>query len=149
MDLDFQGGDAAGGTRARRLIEARGIGKRYGDRVVFAGIDLFVGPRTRLGLLGPNGCGKSTLLRALTGEEAPTSGTVIRADGLRVAYFDQNRASLDGTRSVVDTVCPDGDYVEFRGARVHRHGYLERFLFRSEQMAQPVARLSGASRAGW
>ena len=147
VDLDFQSGDAAGGTRARRLIEARGIGQRYGDRAVFAGIDLFIGPKTRLGLLGPNGCGKSTLLRALTGEEAPTSGTVIRADGLRVAYFDQNRAALDPTRSVVDTVCPDGDYVEFRGSRVHRHGYLERFLFRPEQMSQPVGRLSGGEQS--
>jgi ATP-binding cassette subfamily F protein uup len=147
VDLDFQAGDVAGGTRARRLIEARGIGKRYGDRVVFAAMDLFVGPRTRLGLLGPNGCGKSTLLRVLTGEEAPTSGELFRADNLRVAYFDQNRASLDPTRSVVDTVCPGGDYVEFRGARVHRHGYLERFLFRSQQMSQPVGRLSGGEQS--
>jgi ABC transport system ATP-binding/permease protein len=147
VDIDFQSGDEASGTRARRLIEARGIGKRYGDQVIFAKIDLIIGPKTRLGLLGPNGCGKSTLLRALTGEEAPTSGEVVRAEHLRIAYFDQNRESLDPTRSVVDTVCPGGDYVEFRGARVHRHGYLERFLFRSEQMSQPVGRLSGGEQS--
>ncbi|MBC8132016.1 MAG: ABC-F family ATP-binding cassette domain-containing protein, partial [Deltaproteobacteria bacterium] len=82
------------------MIEARGIDKRFGERVVFSGVDLFIGPRTRLGLLGPNGCGKSTLLRVLTGEDTPSSGTVLRADGLRVAYFDQNRESLDPTRSV-------------------------------------------------
>jgi ATP-binding cassette subfamily F protein uup len=147
VDLDFQSADSADHARPRRLIEARGIAKRYGDHVVFAGIDLFIGPRTRIGLLGPNGCGKSTLLRVLTGQEAPTSGEVLRADPLGVAYFDQNRASLDPTLSVVDTVCPDGDYVQFRGARVHRAGYLERFLFRPEQMDQPVEYLSGGEQS--
>ena len=147
VDLDFQSGDAANRARPRRLIEARGIAMRYGDHVVFAGLDLFVGPRTRLGLLGPNGCGKSTLLRILTGQEAPTEGEVLRANPLVVAYFEQNRASLDPTRTVVDTVCPDGDYVQFRGARVHRAGYLERFLFRSEQLEQPVEYLSGGEQS--
>jgi ATP-binding cassette subfamily F protein uup len=147
VDLDFQSGDAAGGPRPKRLIEARGIGKSFGAQTVFAGVDVFVGPRTRLGLLGPNGCGKSTLLRVLTGEDAPTTGVVIRADGLRVAYFDQNRDALDPARSVADTVCPDGDFVQFRGARQHRAGYLERFLFRSEQISQPVGRLSGGEQS--
>jgi len=147
VDLDFQSDDGSGAMRPRRLIEARGISKRYGERTVLAGIDLMVGPKTRLGLLGPNGCGKSTLLRLLTGQEAPTSGQVIRADNLRVAYFDQNRDSLDPDRSLADTVCPDGDFVQFRGARVHRNGYLERFLFRSEQLMQPVGRLSGGEQS--
>jgi ATP-binding cassette subfamily F protein uup len=147
VDLDFQAGDVAGGPRPKRLIEARAIGKTFGTRAVFAGVDVFVGPRTRIGLLGPNGCGKSTLLRVLTGEDAPTTGEVIRADGLRVAYFDQNRDALDPARSVADTVCPDGDFVQFRGARQHRAGYLERFLFRSEQISQPVGRLSGGEQS--
>jgi ATP-binding cassette subfamily F protein uup len=142
-ELGFQ----ASGRKPRRLIEARGIGKRYGERVVFEGLDLFVGPGTRLGLLGPNGCGKSTLLRALTGEEAPSTGTVLRADGLRVAVFEQDRGSLDPARSVADTVCPDGDFLDFRGARLHRRGYLEKFLFRPELMDMPVGRLSGGEQS--
>jgi ATP-binding cassette subfamily F protein uup len=148
VDLDFQDSDGAGGPRPKRLIEARAIAKKFdGDRPVFTDVNLFIGPRTRLGLLGPNGCGKSTLLRVLTGEEQPTAGTVIRADGLRVAYFDQNRDTLDPERTVADTVCPDGDFVDFRGARVHRAGYLERFLFRSEQINQPVGQLSGGEQS--
>ena len=143
IDLDFQ----QAGARPRRLIEARGVQKSYGDKRVLAGVDLIVAPRTRVGLLGPNGCGKSTLLRILTGEETPTAGEVFRADSLQVAYFDQNRASLDPERTVADTVCPDGDFVQFRGARVHRNGYLERFLFRSEQMTQPVGHLSGGEQS--
>jgi ATP-binding cassette subfamily F protein uup len=138
---------AASGRKPRRLIEARGIGKRYGERAVFDGLDLFIGPGTRLGLLGPNGCGKSTLLRVLTGVEAPTAGTVQRADGLSFSFFEQNRESLDPDRSLADTVCDSGDYVDFRGARVHRHGYLERFLFRPEQMNMAVRMLSGGEQS--
>jgi ATP-binding cassette subfamily F protein uup len=138
---------AASGRKPRRLIEAKGIGKRYGERPVFEEIDLFIGPGTRLGLLGPNGCGKSTLLRVLTGLEEPTTGTVVRADGLSVAFFEQNRESLDPEQRLADAICDAGDYVDFRGTRVHRHGYLERFLFRAEQMIMPVRMLSGGEQS--
>jgi ATP-binding cassette subfamily F protein uup len=144
--LDFQGSDT-NDNRRRRLIEARGITKRHGDRLLFESLDLFVSPKTRLGLIGPNGCGKTTLLRALLGRETPSAGSVLVADELSVAYFEQNRASLDPERSLADSVCPEGDYVHFRGSHLHRHGYLERFLFRSEQMAQPVKSLSGGEQS--
>jgi ATP-binding cassette subfamily F protein uup len=145
VGFDFQSGDSA--NERRRLIEARGLKKSYGDDVVFDGVDLLVTPRTRLGLLGPNGCGKTTLLRVLTGDGEPSNGTVFRADGLRVAYFEQNRATLDPDKTAAETVCPEGDYVSFRGSHLHKHGYLERFLFRPEQMAQPVRSLSGGEQS--
>ena len=142
--LDFQSNDQ---SRSKQLIEARGIGKRFGDRVLFEGLDLLVTPSTRLGLLGANGCGKSTLLRVLLGLDAPTSGELVRADNLQVSYFDQNRDALDPNLSVKDTVCPTGEVVQYHGASMHRCGYLERFLFRSEQMAQPVGSLSGGEQS--
>ena len=110
-------------------------------------MNLFVGPGTRIGLLGPNGCGKSTLLRVLLGEEPPSDGTVQRADGLQVAYFQQNRELLDPEATVADTLSPDGDHVTFRGARLHVRGYLERFLFRPEQAEMPVRQLSGGEQS--
>jgi ABC transport system ATP-binding/permease protein len=146
VELDFEG-KAEDEIRPKRLIEARGIAKRYGEQTVFSEVDLFIGPKTRLGLLGPNGCGKTTLLRTLTGEAEPTSGDVLRADGLSVAYFEQDRASLDPALTVAQTVSPDGDFVLFRGSHLHRHGYLQRFLFRPEQMAQPVRSLSGGEQS--
>jgi ATP-binding cassette subfamily F protein uup len=146
LALDFQGKDADE-MRPKRLLEARGIAKRYGDKQVLAPLDLFVGPRTRLGLIGKNGCGKSTLLRILTGRETPTLGEMIHADNLKIAYFEQDRASLDPKRTVAETVSPEGDFVHFRGSLVHRHGYLERFSFRPDQAGQPVASLSGGEQS--
>jgi ABC transport system ATP-binding/permease protein len=143
VDLDFQ----ATGRKTKRLIEARSVSVRYDARVIFEPLDLIIGPGSRIGLLGPNGCGKSTLLRVLTGAQAPTAGEVTRVPGLEIAFFEQDRAALDPARTVADTVCPDGDFVQFRGARVHRAGYLERFLFRSEQLSQPVGRLSGGEQS--
>jgi ATP-binding cassette subfamily F protein uup len=141
--LSFQAAERS----PKRLIEARAAGKRYGDRTIFAGVDLQIGPGTRVALLGPNGCGKSTLLRVLLGEEPPSSGTVTRADGLQVAYFAQARDALDPDETVANTVCPDGDYVSFRGARVHVRGYLERFLFTADQGDMAVGKLSGGEQS--
>ncbi len=143
VGLEFQGTE----RRPRRLIEARGIAKAYDGRPIFSGVDLFVGPGTRVGLLGPNGCGKSTLLRVLLGEEPPTAGSVLRADGLQVAYFQQSRELLDPEATPAHTLAPDGDHVSFRGARVHVRGYLERFLFRPEQADMPVRQLSGGEQS--
>jgi ATP-binding cassette subfamily F protein uup len=141
--LDF----AAAEARPKRLIEARGIAKSYEGRTIFEGVDLRLGPGVRVGLLGPNGCGKSTLIRVLLGEEAPAAGTVLRADGLQVAYFQQSREALDPTRTLADTLCPDGDHVSFRGARVHVRGYLERYLFDADQMQMQVGKLSGGEQS--
>jgi ATP-binding cassette subfamily F protein uup len=146
VGLDFQTNDPSQ-SRNKRLIEAHGLSKRFGERTVFQGVDVRITRKSRLGLLGPNGCGKSTLLKVLMGQEAPSSGEVFRADGLRVAYFEQNRDRLDPNRSLAATVCPDGDHVIFRGTSLHRNGYLERFLFRSEQMVQPVSTLSGGEQS--
>ena len=74
----------------------------------------------------------------LVGDEQPSEGTVTRADGLSVAWFEQDRGSLDPEATVADTVCPDGDFVDFRGTRQHRRGYLERFLFRASAIDTPV-----------
>ena len=141
--IDFAGT----GRNPRRLIEARGIAKSYGDKIIFKELDLFVGPGSRVGLIGPNGCGKSTLLRVLVGDEPPDAGQILRADGLQVAYFAQHREALDPNLNVVDTLCPGGDHVTFRGARVHVSGYLARFLFRSEHGKLAVGQLSGGEQS--
>jgi ATP-binding cassette subfamily F protein uup len=138
---------ASTGRQPRRLVEAKDITKSYGDKTIFAGVSLFLGPGSRVGLIGKNGCGKSTLLRVLVGQETPDSGDVLRADALQVAYFEQQRESLEPTTTVIDTLCPSGDHVDFRGARVHVNGYLARFLFRPEQGKLAVGQLSGGEQS--
>jgi ABC transport system ATP-binding/permease protein len=138
-----------GGTerKTKRLIEAKQIKKCRGPRTLFEKLDLFLGPGTRLGLLGPNGCGKSTLIRVLLGQEPADGGTVVRADNLSVAYFEQNRESLDPQTSLLKTICPSGDHVKFQGRFLHVRSYLDRFLFAKEQSDLPVGRLSGGEQA--
>jgi ATP-binding cassette subfamily F protein uup len=141
--LDFSGAD----KNPKRLIEARKISKSYGDRVIFRDVSLMVGPGSRIGILGPNGCGKSTLIRALTGREAQDEGEILRADGLNVAYFEQNRDALDPSLSVLKTICPDGEFVDYRGRKMHVRGYLDRFLFSPGQMEMAVGKLSGGEQS--
>jgi ATP-binding cassette subfamily F protein uup len=141
--LDF----GKAGRQPKRLIEAKGIAKSLRGQVHFQDIDLFLGPGSRLGLIGKNGCGKSTLLRVLVGQESPDKGEVLRADNLKVAYFEQQRESLDPNLTVIDTLCPGGDQVDFRGTWVHVNGYLSRFLFRAEQGKLRVGQLSGGEQS--
>mgnify|MGYP001586751312 CR=1 FL=1 len=141
--IDFQSAE----KQPKKLIEARDLGKTYGKNKLFEDINLILGPGTRLGLIGANGCGKSTLIRCLLGEEQPDHGTVKRADSLQVAYFQQNRDALDPQQTLVKTLAPVGEFVDYRGSRVHIRSYLDRFLFRSEQMEMPVGRLSGGEQS--
>lgn len=141
--IDFQGAD----RHPQKLIEAKSISKSYGGRQLFEPIDMIISPKTRLGLLGSNGNGKTTLIRMLLGDEEPTTGTVKRAERLEAAYFAQHRDELDPKRSVLKTLCPDGDYVDHRGQSVFARSYLDRFLFRPEQMDMPVEKLSGGEKS--
>ena len=137
----------ARGRKTKQLIVAKDISKGYEDQSVFEHLDLLVGPGTRLALLGPNGCGKSTLLDVLVGKTEPSQGTVERAPDLAIAHFEQQRDSLDPDKSVVDSLIEGSDMVDYRGSRLHRYGYLERFLFRSEHMQMRVGNLSGGEQS--
>jgi ATP-binding cassette subfamily F protein uup len=137
----------ASGRQTRRLVVAKGLGKDRGGRTVIDGLDLVLGPGTRLGLLGANGSGKSTLLQLLAGTLAPDRGTVTFADDLRVVHFDQHRGGLDPTWSLQRALAGDGDTVIYQGRPIHVASWSKRFLFRSEQLGQPIGRLSGGERA--
>jgi ABC transport system ATP-binding/permease protein len=137
----------ARGRKTKQLIEAKHVSKRYDERSVFEDVTLLLGPGSRLALLGPNGCGKSTLLHVLIGSEPATHGSVARANDLVVQVFEQNRASLDPDQTVADSIAPGSDSVDFHGSRLHRFGYLERFLFRPEQMQMRVGNLSGGEQS--
>ncbi len=141
--LDFQGAE----RNPKKLLEAKKISKSLGGKPLFKDFDLLLTPGSRIGLLGRNGAGKSSLIRVLLGIDQPDSGEVFRSDNLTVAYFEQNRESLDPKVSLVKTICPSGDYVDFRGGRVHIKSYLDRFLFEPGQMEMAVGKLSGGEQS--
>ncbi len=141
--LEFHGFD----RNPKRLVDAEGISKKYDGKTIVPKIDILITPQTRIGLLGANGVGKSTLIRMLIGQEESDTGTIKRADNVQVSYFEQNRDALDPEISVLQTVCPRGDHVEFGGRRVHVRSYLERYLFSGNMVDQPVGKLSGGEQS--
>jgi ATP-binding cassette subfamily F protein uup len=130
----------------RLVIEAKNVSFGYGDRPIIRDFSTMIMRGDRVGLIGPNGSGKTTLLRLLLGQLPPQTGTIRHGTRLDVAYFDQLHAQLDDAKSVRDNVCDGAEIVEINGRRRHVIGYLDDFLFTSEQAAEPVSRLSGGER---
>jgi len=141
--IDF----TASGRKTRKLIRAEAISKALGGRQLFRDLSFSLSPGMRLGLAGPNGSGKTTLLRVLKGELDADAGTVERADGLRVVYFDQGREQLDPGAPLRDGLGAHGDSVIYRDRTIHIAGWAKRFLFRPDQLDTPVGRFSGGERA--
>jgi ATP-binding cassette subfamily F protein uup len=136
----------AGSRSGRRVAELRGVSKSFAGRAIVRDLDLTLQRGDRLALIGPNGAGKSTALKLILGELAPDAGTVKLGTNLAVAYFDQLRAQLDEDKTVAETVCPGGDWIEVAGSRKHVIGYLGEYLFPPRRASAPVKTLSGGER---
>lgn len=132
--------------KTKRLIELKDVTCEIGDRILFERLSFVVTAGIRVGLVGPNGSGKTTLLRMLRGEVVPTRGEIRRADWLRIVYFDQTR-QLDMSMPLGKALAPEGDSVVYQDRVIHVASWAARFLFTSEQLSQPVERLSGGERA--
>ena len=131
----------------KKLATLEKVTKKYGDRTLFSNFSLNVTPQTRLGLIGLNGVGKSTLIKLIVGDEKPTAGTVEVSDRLVISYFEQGRDTLNQNISVMRTVCPSGETVEFQGRKMHVRSYLDRFLFSGTQIEVEVSKLSGGEQS--
>jgi ATP-binding cassette subfamily F protein uup len=131
---------------SRRVIEAEGISFAYDEKPVVENFSTTVMRGDKVGFIGPNGSGKTTLLRLLLGDLEPQTGTVKHGLRMQVAYFDQLRAQLDGTRTVFDTVAHGSDRVTINGKVKHVYGYLQDFLFDPAQSRSLVRTLSGGER---
>ena len=141
-NIDFTATD----RKTKRLLVLEGLRCELGGRTLLDSLDFVFTHGTRVGLVGANGSGKTTLLRLLQGLIPPTSGTVTKADGLRIVYFDQNRP-LDPEVPLRRALAPDADSVIYRERVIHVNAWAARFLFTQEQLGQPVGRLSGGERA--
>jgi ATP-binding cassette subfamily F protein uup len=141
--IDFE----ATQRETRKLIAVKNLCKQLGGRTLFKHLDFILSPGTRLGLMGSNGSGKTTLLRLLAGEILPDQGTLKRADGLGIVYFDQHRQQLPDQMTLRQALSPNGDFVNYRGQKIHVNGWCKRFLFSPDLLDIPLHRLSGGERA--
>jgi len=134
------------------VIEAEGLEKRFGERVILAGADFRLKAGERVGLVGPNGVGKTTFLKLLLGELEPDAGTVVTGKRTKVAYYDQQRTTLDGEQTVYESAggSPAGhvgeDFIELSGRRVALRDYLDDLLFPPTIQKMQVKALSGGER---
>jgi ATP-binding cassette subfamily F protein uup len=140
--IDFSASD----RKTKRLIEFDNVSYGYESKQLLNKLDFVLTAGTRIGLVGPNGSGKTTLLRLMRGEITPQAGEVRRAENLRMVYFDQNR-ELDTTLTLKEALSPYGDSVIYQDRTIHVASWASRFLFASDQLFQPVSRLSGGERA--
>jgi ATP-binding cassette subfamily F protein uup len=137
---------------SRKVIEAQGISKRFGERALFGATDLVVQPGERIGIVGPNGVGKTTFLRVLLGELPPDAGQVTLGKRTQVAYYDQQRAQLDPEETVYEAAggSPPGrtgeDFIELSGRKVALRDYLDDLLFPPPVQRMQVKALSGGER---
>jgi len=141
--IDFAGT----GRQTKKLISATGVGKSLGGRTLFRDFNLVLAPGSVIGLLGANGSGKSTLLKILGGQLEPDTGSVKRAEGLRLEVFEQGRSSLDLNVSLRRALSPNADTVMYRGQPMHVGGWAKRFLFQTEQLELELSALSGGEQA--
>lgn len=141
--VDFTSSD----RKTRKLLVAKSVAKSMGGRELFRNVDLVLGAGTCLGLVGANGSGKTTLIRVLTGDLAPDEGAVERADPApRIVLFSQRRKDFPPSMLLREAMSPV-DEIRFRGQPMHITAWSRRFLFRDEQLEQPIGTLSGGELA--
>jgi ABC transport system ATP-binding/permease protein len=141
--LDLSTGARSGST----LLEIHGLTHGYDGRTLIDNLDISLPRGERLGILGPNGAGKSTLLRLIAGTEKAQAGEVVLGGRVKIAWLDQHRTGLKETDTVWEAAGGGNTYVTVGDKPVHVAGFLGRFLFKRQQIDQPVSVLSGGERA--
>jgi ATP-binding cassette subfamily F protein uup len=129
------------------VIEAKGLGKSYGDRPIVDDFSIRIQRGDRIGIIGPNGAGKTTLINMLTGATSPDSGTIRFGANIEMATLDQHRESLDPKSTLSEALTGGrGDHVMVGGKPKHVISYMKDFLFAQEQARTPLEVLSGGER---
>jgi ATP-binding cassette subfamily F protein uup len=131
----------------RLVIEAKNIGKAYGERAIVENFSTRIQRGDRVGIVGPNGAGKTTLVHLLIGTDPPDTGSVRLGANIEMATLDQHRESLDPKSTLAEALTGGrGDHVNVGGKPKHVIGYMKDFLFAQEQRGTPLEALSGGER---
>ncbi|HTX30968.1 MAG TPA: energy-dependent translational throttle protein EttA [Solirubrobacteraceae bacterium] len=136
----------AGPRLGEVVVEADGLRKAYGDRVLFEDLSFSLPRGGIVGVIGANGAGKTTLLRMITGQEQPDAGSLRVGDTVELAYVDQSRDALDGEKTVWEEVSGKQDQIKLGEHWINSRAYVAGFNFKGTDQQKKVARLSGGER---
>jgi energy-dependent translational throttle protein EttA len=128
------------------VIDADGLTKAFGDRLLFENLSFSLPPAGIVGVIGPNGAGKTTLFRLIVGEEQPDAGTLRTGDTVELAYVDQSRTALDPKNTVWKEISGGSDLIELGRREVNSRQYVSWFNFKGGDQQKPVGQLSGGER---
>ncbi|MDP2732716.1 MAG: energy-dependent translational throttle protein EttA, partial [Hoeflea sp.] len=129
-----------------QVIDAEGISKAYGDRLLIDDLSFKLPPGGIVGVIGPNGAGKTTLFRMITGQEQPDSGTITIGETVQLSYVDQSRDSLDANKSVWEEISGGNDIIKLGRHEMNSRAYCSTFNFKGGDQQQKVGTLSGGQR---
>jgi sulfate-transporting ATPase len=128
------------------VIEARGLAKAYGDKLLFADVNFSLPPGGIVGVVGPNGAGKTTLFRLILGQEQPDAGTLRLGESVVLAHVDQSRDSLPDAATVFEAISDGEEVLRFGGREVNARAYCAQFGFTGADQQKKVGILSGGER---
>jgi sulfate-transporting ATPase len=129
-----------------KVIEFNGVSKGFGDRLLMDNLSFSIPPGAIVGIIGPNGAGKSTLFRMITGKDTPDSGEVVVGPTVKLAYVDQSRDALDGSKTVFDEISGGADVLTVGRYETPSRAYIGRFNFKGADQQKIVGNLSGGER---
>ena len=142
LELSIPNGPRLG----NKVIEAIGVSKAFGDRVLFEDMNFVLPPNGIVGVIGPNGAGKTTLFRMIMGLESVDKGTFEVGETVRVGYVDQNHKDIDPEKTVYQVVSQGAEFIRMGGREVNARAYLSRFNFAGADQEKKCGVLSGGER---
>ena len=129
-----------------KVINAEGVSKAFGDKLLFENLDFMLPPNGIVGIIGPNGAGKTTLFRMIMGMEQADKGTFTVGETVRVGYVDQVHSNIDPEKTVFETIAEGTEYIRVGGREVNARAYLSRFNFTGADQEKKCGVLSGGER---
>lgn len=136
----------AGERLGNEVIEFKNVSKSFGDRLLIDNLSFKIPAGAIVGIIGPNGAGKSTLFKMLTGKEQPDSGEVVMGPTVKLAYVDQSRDALDGSKTVFEEISGGADVLTVGKYETPSRAYIGRFNFKGGDQQKIVGNLSGGER---
>ena len=128
------------------VVEADGVAKGFGDRLLFEALSFKLPPGGIVGVIGPNGAGKTTTFRMIVGEEKPDGGTFKIGDTVQLSYVDQSRDALDADKTIFDEITDGLDVLDVGGRQLNSRAYVAAFNFKGPDQQKKVGHASGGER---